>query len=84
MGVPSNPPPTPKVKSTSRAPGPDLENDYSDWVEHGIAKGWITVPDCIHHGATDPLPLTAEEEADDLDDPCLVAARFWGPEGRST
>lgn len=59
----------------------DLENDYLDWVEHGISKGWIERPDCIHHGARDPIPATAAEEADDLDDPCVVAARFWGPEG---
>lgn len=60
----------------------DIENDYDDWIEHGIAKGWIERPDCIHHGDKDPIPWTVEESNLDYDDPCIVAARIWGPDGR--
>jgi hypothetical protein len=67
------------------APVPaDLVNDYDAWLNHGVAKGWIAQPDCIHHGSTDPIPYTEEEtrRMEEGDDPCIVAARVWGWEGR--
>lgn len=52
---------------------------YFDWIEEGVKNGWITRPDCMYHGAKDPIPWT-QEEAEWSDDPCIVAARFWGTE----
>ena len=61
-----------------------VTDNYDDWVNHGVEKGWISLPDCIHHGSNNPMPLTPEEEEmwEEGQDPCLVAARFWGPEGK--
>lgn len=89
MGEPKNPPPTPAPKDHPLDYKAPL-TDYFDWVAHGVEKGWITQPDCIHHGDTDPIPANHDEERDPLprvgeeleyDDPCIVAARFWGPDG---
>ena len=60
----------------------DADEEYARWVQQGIDRGWISPPDCIHHGAKDPIPWTEEESelVEGGDDPCLVAARFWGTE----
>lgn len=57
---------------------------YADWLNTGIARGWISDVVCsVHTG----LPLTAAEEAfidsdDGWDDVCVFGVRVWGPDGK--
>lgn len=53
--------------------------DIQAWVEFGVAHGFISYPDCMFHGATDPLARTAVEEEyeEQGGDPCIVVSRYW-------
>jgi hypothetical protein len=48
-----------------------------EWLELGIAKGWVSEPYCGMH---DGFPLTEEEdvEIEDGGDPCITTMRLWG------
>jgi hypothetical protein len=50
--------------------------DFQEWIEHGVANGWISEPVCYHH---DMLPVTdiEAEQLDEGDDPCLNVIRVW-------
>lgn len=48
--------------------------DRYDWLNYGIANGWISAPFCYTH---DQAPMT-EAEAEEFDegwDPCITALR---------
>lgn len=50
--------------------------DLREWLDYGIAQGWISEPTCYHH---DPLPMTEQEvlEMEEWDDICLNVVRIW-------
>lgn len=50
--------------------------DLREWVDYGIAQGWISEPTCYNH---DILPMNDSEAEmmDDGDDPCLQIIRLW-------
>ena len=50
--------------------------DLREWIEYGIAQGWVTEPTCYNH---DQLPVTVEEAADmeEGGDPCINVMRLW-------
>lgn len=50
--------------------------DLREWIEYGIAQGWVAEPVCYHH---DILPTTKDEydEIEDGGDPCLNVLRLW-------
>lgn len=49
---------------------------FEEWLQHGIAAGWVSGPACAMH---DGVPSTPAEDAllDDGDDPCMVVLRLW-------
>lgn len=49
---------------------------YADWLEAGIAAGWVSSDGCMTHNA---IPLRDWEEAlmDDGSDPCIIVLRVW-------
>jgi len=52
------------------------QEQYEDWLQVGIAAGWVSDVGCAtHHG----LPMRDWEEAlvDNGDDPCFVVMRVW-------
>lgn len=53
---------------------------FVDWINVGLAAGWISEPFCDTH---DMAPFTDEEQAgwDDGLDCCAHAVRLWGPGG---
>lgn len=62
---------------------PQVEDDgaeFAAWIEHGVAKGWISAPFC---GTHDVAPMTPEEdkEFEDGFDPCSGLVRIW-PKGK--
>ena len=50
--------------------------DFQEWLEFGIANGWVANPSCYFH---DSIPATDEEEAeiDEGGDPCINVIRVW-------
>lgn len=52
---------------------------YNEWLTHGVAKGWISIPVCDTH---DGLPLSALEieQWDNRDDICIPVVRLYGHE----
>jgi hypothetical protein len=52
---------------------------YGQWLEIGVANGWVSQPFCETH---DGGPLTPGEEAEfeGGDDPCIVHLRVWSEE----
>ena len=53
--------------------------EYNEWLEHGIQKGWISIPVCDTH---DGVPMT-EQEMDQWDaehDICIPVVRLYGHE----
>lgn len=55
---------------------PDNWDEYTDWMNHGVTQGWISLPVCSTH---DGLPMTPEEidEWEDGYDTCIPALRIW-------
>ena len=57
--------------------------DYDNWLQIGIDKGWISAPVCVTH---DGLPITdeearmEEEEPDSCWDWCVPGVRLYGHE----
>lgn len=53
----------------------DLD-DFFDWLNHGVYKGWVSLPVCDSH---EGVPLSDEEAAefDDGYDPCVFVLRIW-------
>lgn len=49
--------------------------DFEDWLEYGVANGYITSPYCDTH---DGIPVTPEEldKWDEGDDPCHHSVRL--------
>ena len=50
--------------------------DYTAWMRHGLAMGWISPPTCYNH---DGLGLTELEELqlENGDDPCIWLVRVY-------
>ena len=55
---------------------------FEDWLQTGIAEGWITEPFCHTH---DGPPMTEAEVLawDNDDDPCLYAVRLVSDDDRA-
>ncbi len=49
---------------------------FAEWVEVGVAAGWISMPDCGTHQSI-PLREWEEAEVDEGGDPCIIVARVW-------
>lgn len=51
-------------------------NEFRDWIEVGISKGWVSDVFCNTH---DGGPMTEQEmqEWDDGNDPCSTHMRVW-------
>ena len=49
---------------------------FSEWLEIGLEKGWVSEPACSTHDGT---PMTEEEELEWEQglDPCLPVLRLW-------
>lgn len=52
--------------------------DFSEWMKYGMDNGFAGPPVCYTH---DGLPLTEEEEeAWDIEDPCIHVLRLYDSE----
>lgn len=52
-------------------------DDFFDWLEHGMQKGWISQSVCVTH---EGLPMRDWEEFQTYEqgeDTCLFAVRVW-------
>lgn len=49
---------------------------FWDWLDTGIAAGWIARPDCQTHNGV-PLRAAEEQEFEDGYDPCIIVMRLW-------
>ena len=50
--------------------------DFSDWIDIGIAQGWVTTPFCMTHEGD---PFMTEQEAQDWEDggdPCCPVIKI--------
>ena len=50
--------------------------EFTEWMEFGASKGWVSLPLCETHTGL-PLMPEEEEEFDEGSDPCIVAIRVW-------
>lgn len=61
-------------------------DEFAEWYETGLARGWVSFPTCLHHngfGGPLGLPVTLDEDQQIAtgEDPCIPIARVWGPDG---
>lgn len=54
---------------------PDLD-DFFDWLNHGVYKGWVSFPVCGTHGDV-ALDEEESESFEDGYDPCVFVLRVW-------
>jgi hypothetical protein len=53
------------------------KNEFWDWFNLGIEKGWITQPFCqTHDGGYDVMSEEERAEWDEGLDPCMTVARM--------
>jgi hypothetical protein len=53
----------------------DLD-DFFDWLNHGVYKGWVSFPVCGTHAEV----ALSEEESEEFEagyDPCVFVLRVW-------
>jgi hypothetical protein len=55
---------------------PKSFEDFYDWVQFGVDKGWIASPKCYTHDGMDTTP-EEDAELDEGNDPCMVVVRVW-------
>lgn len=54
-------------------------NERADWIQHGIAKGWISEPYCnTHDGGYEWQTDEEREQWDEGGDPCQTVLRVLG------
>lgn len=52
------------------------QEQFVDWLEVGMAAGWISTPDCQTHQGV-PLRDWEEYQFEQGSDPCVVVSRIW-------